>query len=63
MIKETDEPVLFKRHPFVYLVEAADDICYRIMDMEDGHRLGIISKQEIADLFINVIRGILKQKQ
>jgi dGTPase len=58
MIKESDEPILFQRHPFVYLVEAADDICYRIMDMEDGHRLGIISKQEIADLFINVIRAI-----
>jgi dGTPase len=58
MIKEPGEPMLFKRQPFVYLVEAADDICYRIMDMEDGHRLGIISKQEIADLFINVIRSV-----
>jgi dGTPase len=63
MIKESDEPMLFKRHPFVYLVEAADDICYRIMDMEDGHRLGIISKQEIADLFINVIKSIKYQNE
>lgn len=58
MIPESDEPLIFKRHPFVYLVEAADDICYRIMDMEDGHRLGIISKEEISDLFINVIKAI-----
>lgn len=57
MIKECDEPIMLKRHPFVYLVEAADDICYRIMDMEDGHRLGIISKEEISELFINVIKS------
>jgi dGTPase len=33
----------FARHPFVFLVEAADDICYRIIDLEDALRLKIIS--------------------
>lgn len=47
----TDYPV-FARHPFVYLVEAADDICYRIIDFEDAHRLGIISIKNIAELFL-----------
>jgi len=44
--------LVFARHPFVYLVEAADDICYRIIDFEDAHRLGIISIDNIADLFL-----------
>ena len=58
MIGESSEPVIYKRHPFVYLVEAADDICYRIIDMEDGHRLGIIKKEEISSLYMDVIRSI-----
>jgi len=44
---------VFARHPFVYLVEAADDICYRIIDFEDAHRLGILSIDKIADLFLS----------
>jgi dGTPase len=44
---------VFVRHPFVYLVEAADDICYRIIDFEDAHRLNIISIETIRDLFLS----------
>ncbi|HVU98246.1 MAG TPA: dNTP triphosphohydrolase [Puia sp.] len=44
---------VFARHPFVYLVEAADDICYRIVDFEDAHRLNIISIDTIARLFLS----------
>jgi len=44
---------VFARHPFVYLVEAADDICYRIIDFEDSHRLNIISIDTIKDLFLS----------
>ncbi|MFP4095607.1 MAG: deoxyguanosinetriphosphate triphosphohydrolase [Cyclobacteriaceae bacterium] len=40
------EPLAFVRHPFVYLVEAADDICYQVIDWEDAHRLRIISTEE-----------------
>lgn len=43
---------IFARHPFVFLVEAADDICYRIIDFEDAFRLGIISIDNIAELFL-----------
>ncbi|MBO4871554.1 MAG: deoxyguanosinetriphosphate triphosphohydrolase [Muribaculaceae bacterium] len=42
----------FVRHPLVYLVEAADDICYQIMDIEDGHKLRIISTEETTDLLL-----------
>ena len=44
---------VFARHPFVYLVEAADDICYRVIDFEDAHRLHIISIDTIGDLFLS----------
>lgn len=44
---------VYARHPFVYLVEAADDICYRIVDLEDAHRLHIISLDTISDLFLS----------
>ena len=44
---------MYARHPLVYLVEAADDICYKIMDIEDAHKLGILSKEETFDLFLN----------
>ena len=47
MIKENEEPIIFKRHPFVFLTEAADDICYRIIDFEDAHRLGILDAQTV----------------
>lgn len=58
MIPESESPLIFKRHPFVYLVEAADDICYKIIDMEDAHRLKIISTERISTAFMNVIRSI-----
>jgi len=44
---------VFCRHPFVFLVEAADDICYRIIDFEDAHRLNIISRDTIKELFLS----------
>lgn len=47
------EPGIFVRHPFVYLMEAADDICYQIMDIEDSHRLGILSTDEVKELILN----------
>lgn len=68
MIPESEEPTIFKRHPFVWLVEAADDICYNIIDMEDAHRLGIVTTSDIQDLFFELIKsensdiGRVKQK-
>lgn len=60
MIEESGEPVIFKRHPFVYLVEAADDICYSIVDMEDAHRLKILTKKEVEEAFMDVIEKLGK---
>ncbi len=43
---------IYARHPLVYLVEAADDICYEIMDIEDSFKLKILSLQETKDLLL-----------
>jgi dGTPase len=47
--------LVFHRHPFVYLVEAADDICYNIVDLEDAHRLRIFSTEEVGKLLFRLI--------
>lgn len=46
------------RHPLAFLVEAADDICYSIIDLEDGCRMGLVSFQDTVEL----LSGILRQK-
>ncbi len=43
---------VFARHPFVYLTEAADDICYRVIDLEDAHRLHLIQLNTFMDMFL-----------
>lgn len=58
MIQESVDPIIYRRHPFVYLVEAADDICYSIIDLEDAHRIGIISTEEVTALYLNLITDI-----
>lgn len=41
---------VWQRHPLAYLVEAADDICYRIIDFEDGVRIGLVSFEKAEEL-------------
>ena len=52
-ISEPGEPLRYARHPLVYLVEAADDICYEIMDIEDAHKLKILSYEETSALLLS----------
>ncbi len=49
------EPFRFCRHPLVYLVEAADDICYEIMDIEDAHKLKLLTNDETKELLLAFI--------
>ena len=51
------EKDIYARYPLVFLVEAADDICYQIMDIEDAHKLRLLTKQEVYDLFLEFFRG------
>ena len=48
----SNDEIKFKRHPLVYLVEAADDICYQIMDLEDAFKLGILSYDQTKNLYL-----------
>lgn len=50
-----NENYLWHRHPLSFLVEAADDICYSIMDLEDGFRLGLLSFKETENLLLPLI--------
>jgi dGTPase len=43
------------RHPLTYLLEAADDICYALIDLEDGISLNILSYPEVEPIFLNLI--------
>lgn len=54
LAKEEGSYPAYKRHPLAYLVEAADDICYNIIDLEDAHRLKILSYAEVEDLLLDV---------
>ena len=60
--KASEDPLVFKRHPFVYLTEAADDICYRIIDFEDAQRLKILSQGYVAEIFLNLIKEIGREE-
>lgn len=44
--------VSYARYPLVYIVEAADDICYQVMDIEDAHKLRVVGTDEVIRLFL-----------
>jgi dGTPase len=48
----------WRRHPLAFLVEAADDICYRIIDLEDGFRLGLISFKETEEFLTGFLSNV-----
>jgi dGTPase len=50
------------RHPLVYPVEAADDICYQIMDIEDATKLHILTGEETRALFLNFFEGAQRSR-
>ena len=52
LIQLSEQPLKYARHPLVYLVEAADDICYQMMDIEDAHKLKIITTDETKELLM-----------
>ncbi len=51
-LESGEDSLRYARHPFAYLVEAADDICYEIMDIEDAHKLKILSTDETRSLLL-----------
>lgn len=51
-LEHEGDRIRYARHPLVYLVEAADDICYEIMDIEDAHKLRLLSTAETIELYL-----------
>jgi dGTPase len=56
------DDISYCRHPLVYLVEAADDICYTIIDFEDGINLGLIQEEYALEYLINLVRDSIQTK-
>ena len=52
LVQLNEHPLRYARHPLVYLVEAADDICYQMMDIEDAHKLKILTTEETKALLM-----------
>ena len=46
------EAIRYARHPLVFLVEAADDICYQMMDIEDAYKLKLLTPRETKELYL-----------
>jgi len=53
---KSGDDIGFERHPLAYLVEAADDICYTIIDFEDGINLGLISEDFALEYLIKLVK-------
>src|SRR5690554_3809657 len=53
IVKVNNHPLKYVRYPLVYLVEAADDICYQVMDIEDAHKLQLVSTEKAKELMLN----------
>ncbi|MDR2854218.1 MAG: deoxyguanosinetriphosphate triphosphohydrolase [Prevotellaceae bacterium] len=58
-----DNKQKFARYPLAFLIEAADDICYQIMDIEDAHKLKILSTEETKSLLFSFFSEEQKQRR
>ncbi len=57
------QDISFSRHPLTYLVEAADDICYTIIDFEDGINLGLISEDYALEYLIKLVKDRINTRK
>ncbi|MHC5200758.1 dGTP triphosphohydrolase [Myroides sp. LJL119] len=57
LMKNDRTDIAFYRHPLSYLVEAADDICYTIIDFEDGINLGWIPEEHALEFLIKIVQN------
>ncbi len=61
-LPQPDGSVKFARHPLVFIVEAADDICYEIMDLEDAHKLKILTTETVKSLLLNYFEDSRRER-
>ncbi|AXG69171.1 deoxyguanosinetriphosphate triphosphohydrolase [Kordia sp. SMS9] len=57
------DDIRYARHPLTFLVEAADDICYTIIDFEDGINLGLIQEEKALEYLINLVRDTIHKEK
>lgn len=60
LLKRSEKHLSYARHPLAFLVEAADDICYTIIDFEDGINLGLIQEEFALEYLSKIIRSNIK---
>ena len=63
LLRRTPDAAWWARHPLAFLVEAADDICYRLVDFEDGFRIGELEYDEVRDAFLALMPDEQKPKR
>jgi dGTPase len=63
MLQKSTDAVSYYRHPLAYLVEAADDICYTIIDFEDGINLGLIEEEFALEYMIKLVKDTIDIKK
>ncbi|RPD96656.1 deoxyguanosinetriphosphate triphosphohydrolase [Aureibaculum marinum] len=61
--KNRKNDVSYLRHPLAFLVEAADDICYTIIDFEDGINLGWIEEEFALEYLINLVKDTINTEK
>ena len=59
LLKKSVDDLSYYRHPLAYLVEAADDICYTIIDFEDGINLGLIEEEFAIEYLIKLVKDTI----
>ncbi|WP_072783385.1 deoxyguanosinetriphosphate triphosphohydrolase [Flavobacterium haoranii] len=60
---KTGNDIGYERHPLAYLVESADDICYTIIDFEDGINLGLIDEEFALEYLIKLVKNTIDTKK
>jgi dGTPase len=56
---KSGDDIGFERHPLAYLVEAADDICYTIIDFEDGINLGLVDEDYALEFLVKLVKNTI----
>ncbi len=63
LLRRDGSRAVWCRHPLAFLVEAADDISYRVIDIEDGYRLGYFTFNEVMELYLDILQEPQRQRR
>jgi len=63
LLSLSEDELVWCRHPLAFLVEAADDICYHIIDLEDGCRMGLVKYETAKELLVPIIGDLYQPEK